>query len=794
VNLSKINKELLVIAKDEKLLQELSRIGIKEHLVPHQATDADGGLQRLLNASNPVLVLVVVDNVTATKTLCELVRNTHLEHQPYIILLGHNSDKSGNLVEMLNAGADDYLVYPRDSLILPVRMSVGLRALGHQVDLLERNRALSAREQELKNVIDLGDIYLFEEDMDTHQARIIVAPKWAANEFQFPMTQSLLKKQLISPGWDDLCWMLENAEQAVEFKIVVEASDNVSYRWIEQKTVSRVFEGDREVRRVSVARDISESREREQLLSAKADELDRSNRRTQQVVQDAKIGLFSLNPYLDDIESNEIFEAMLGSVHNSLSRKKTLTSLSINLTAQSSLGLKELLMTAQQTNKGVSGDILIETKKGHSCWIRLWINPVAGARGVLLLNGSAVDVSRQYELISSKESALLKANVANIKLNDLQQQQRQMFSVIGHELRTPLAMMQMLADAQNLKSTKPHGNTLVSLIDQQLETLNDLSLIMNPDKVIPTLFVAMNMSDFLDEVQSSIQPLVDKQKFDMRIDKNPLCHKTYSLQYHPLRRVLLNLVKNALIHSEGSKVSITADIETLKRVDNPKADTSLKEAEVPEKARLTLTITDNGKGIPQDQIEKLFEAFSRGDTKAEGSGLGMMICKSIINDMGGIISYKSQESKGACFVIELDIDPVSANEENNQLLSIFGWRNQRVLLAEDNQTLLMLSTHLIESLGATLTPVSDGASALAEYERNSDYDLIITDIYMPKMSGYELVSALRKAGFTGPIVGLTAATLGSDTDKLIDLGADLIMDKPLTKAKLSAMVLSSRAS
>ena len=113
----------------------------------------------------------------------------------------------------------------------------------------------------------------------------------------------------------------------------------------------------------------------------------------------------------------------------------------------------------------------------------------------------------------------------------------------------------------------------------------------------------------------------------------------------------------------------------------------------------------------------------------------------------------------------------------------FVLEGSRVLLAEDTPTIRMLSTKLIESQGAVVEAAEDGQKAL-EIALNSSFDLVITDIFMPNMDGYELTRSLRESGYKGPIIGVTAATIGEERDKLLAAGANAAIGKPLTKEKL----------
>ncbi len=112
----------------------------------------------------------------------------------------------------------------------------------------------------------------------------------------------------------------------------------------------------------------------------------------------------------------------------------------------------------------------------------------------------------------------------------------------------------------------------------------------------------------------------------------------------------------------------------------------------------------------------------------------------------------------------------------------------KILLAEDNPTLQLLTKNILEKQGAVVTATSNGKSALASFN-DEEYDLVISDIFMPEMDGYGLAKALREAEFNGPIIGLTAATIGDETELMLQAGADRVLAKPISVEALKAALL-----
>ena len=116
----------------------------------------------------------------------------------------------------------------------------------------------------------------------------------------------------------------------------------------------------------------------------------------------------------------------------------------------------------------------------------------------------------------------------------------------------------------------------------------------------------------------------------------------------------------------------------------------------------------------------------------------------------------------------------------------------RILLAEDNKTIQMLTQKMLTKQGAQVEVCNNGAEALAAYESGS-VDLVLSDIFMPVMNGYQFVAALREQGYEGQVIGLTAATIGEETDKMLAAGANAVLSKPVNIKELTKLVASFKS-
>ena len=145
--------------------------------------------------------------------------------------------------------------------------------------------------------------------------------------------------------------------------------------------------------------------------------------------------------------------------------------------------------------------------------------------------------------------------------------------------------------------------------------------------------------------------------------------------------------------------------------------------------------------------------------------------------MGGDIIYEPNTPKGSRFVLTVPLDVAKtshADVAEEDLIAGVSLEGRKILLAEDNPTLQLLTKNMLEKQGAVVSAASNGKLALASF-KDGDYDLVISGIFMPEMDGYGLAKALRESKYLGPIIGLTAATIGDETEQMLEAGADRVL-------------------
>ena len=346
------------------------------------------------------------------------------------------------------------------------------------------------------------------------------------------------------------------------------------------------------------------------------------------------------------------------------------------------------------------------------------------------------------------------------------ERQRQMFAVIGHELRTPVASLNMLlGQAPESGCTEQDKTQLRQISEHCLRVLDDLRFVVNPNQAKTIDIKAQSVSEVVRSVVHSIEPLLAKSKQHCEIRLDGL-HRRVKHNSKAVRQIVTNLIKNAVLHSGATRIKVEGFCEV---------EESL--------AKITICVSDDGYGIDAELQDKIWEAFSRGKTDSDGTGLGLYISRELAAQIGGMLEYKEAVEGGSRFTLSFDAeicdDVVPAPVEIRTDLSVIS--NKRILLAEDNEIIQLVTVKILTTAGALVTAACDGKKALQCYlEDRQKFDLILTDIMMPEMNGYEFTAALRHDGCKLPIVGVTAATIGEEQKRLLEAGADHVLPKPFS--------------
>lgn len=350
-------------------------------------------------------------------------------------------------------------------------------------------------------------------------------------------------------------------------------------------------------------------------------------------------------------------------------------------------------------------------------------------------------------------------------------------AVMSHEIRTPLnGIIGMLELLQLEKDSQQHEHYINTALDasSSLATLvNDLLDLSRLDAgKLPLNNAPCQLPSLVKSVVDLIQPLINKEPVQLRVETDPLIPEWVELDAGRIRQILLNLLGNAVKFTEQGRVQLTINIHMDK---------------------LRFEVSDTGIGMTPQQQEQLFQLYSTADTSysrnRNGAGLGLAISRRLVDRMGGQLQVESTPGKGSCFWFELTLKAI-ATPTQAAAPSEHDVQSCRILLVEDNDTNRMLAQKMLLSAGHQVDVAENGSSALAAVQQTR-YQLILMDISMPVMDGIEATQQIRT--MTGdqadtPIIAMTAHHQPEEKQAFITAGMNDYLAKPVRRAALLAMV------
>ncbi len=393
--------------------------------------------------------------------------------------------------------------------------------------------------------------------------------------------------------------------------------------------------------------------------------------------------------------------------------------------------------------------------------------------------GETTDEKNKQRMEQRKilSEALEKANLAVRAKNTF-------LTNISHDMRTPLnavfgcaslaraSLGDPEAVGRYLEQIEAAGHQLLDMISEVLY-VSSLADASGPAEA------ECDMCGIVKEVYEFLLPQAQEKSIEFVLDCSRVVHSSIYVDQDKLRQLILNLANNAVTYTpDGGRVSVTV----------------AEEGELPDShAVYRLVVEDSGIGIGEEFLEKMFEPFSREKSSTlsgvRGIGLGLTIAKSIVDMMHGSIEAKSMVNKGTAFTVTLTfrVQPLAVEMNED---SVIPSPSLRILLAEDNEINLEIETELLERMGFAVVPVQNGKLALDKMKQAScgDYDLIITDLQMPVMDGWEAAAAIRKLEDPVlariPIIALSANILIDDQQKALESGIDVYLSKPINFTEL----------
>lgn len=356
-------------------------------------------------------------------------------------------------------------------------------------------------------------------------------------------------------------------------------------------------------------------------------------------------------------------------------------------------------------------------------------------------------------------------------------------SSMSHELRTPLnaivCFSELLESKEGLDSeSKDFAKDIVSASHNLLDLVNG---VLDISKIEAGKMELINKEYNSQELFNSLSTMVIP-----RIGDKPIDFKTVIASDIPpvlkgdtgkLKQIILNLLTNAVKYTDSGYIKY--QIECINDFKN-------------KETKLIITITDSGRGIKKEDIDRLFKKFERleedRNTSIEGTGLGLAITESLAELMGGKISVVSNYGKGSTFkfVVIQEIVNTGVKEESIPVTSLDynTFEGNKALIVDDSKLNLKVAENVLKNFLVTTETVTSGLECLSCVS-SKKYDIIFMDIMMPNMNGVEVLRKLRENGVNTPVIALTADAIEGQEEKYMSEGFDGYISKPINKEKLS---------
>jgi PAS domain S-box-containing protein len=407
---------------------------------------------------------------------------------------------------------------------------------------------------------------------------------------------------------------------------------------------------------------------------------------------------------------------------------------------------------------------------------------------VIRLFGLYWDATRDHLAAEALRASERKAQEASISKSEF-------IANMSHEIRTPMTAVLGYTDLLSsnerdaekldyLRTIKRNGSFLLDIINDIL----DLSKIEAGKMEISRERFAPH--ELLADLQSmmDVRANASNLRFDVAVDG--AIPEVIEGDPKRLKQILVNLIGNAIKFTETGSVQLLVRFQP---------------GEYP---KMQFDVKDTGIGMTQEQQDRLFQPFSQGDSsvarKFGGTGLGLAISRRLAKMLGGEITFESQLNTGSTFTCTVDAGDLSSvpmiqprlemTAREEQAATSACVLNCHVLVVDDRRDVRFLTKRLLTKAGASVALAEDGEQAL-EYvmnlssEQREKLDLVLLDMQMPRLDGYETARALRKMGFLKPIIALTADAMHGDMSRCIESGCDSYLSKPIDAKTLVDTVM-----
>ena len=358
---------------------------------------------------------------------------------------------------------------------------------------------------------------------------------------------------------------------------------------------------------------------------------------------------------------------------------------------------------------------------------------------------------------------------------------------MSHDIRTPMNAIVGITsliehECDDGEKVKEYAKKIELSSQHLLGIINDVLDMSKIETGKTTLkYADFSISELLQEMDTVFHPQANEKHQTFVITGENIRHDWVKGDRIHLMQIFTNLLSNAVKYTQAGGI-----IQFI--VEECQTNSSVY-------AKFHFMVKDNGMGMSPDFKDKIFDAFTREESsltnKIQGTGLGMAITRNLVEVMGGTIDVESVKGQGSCFEVLLDLKiaeqrvaaPTQKIQENMQDISVL--KGMRFLCAEDNELNAEILTELLKIEGAECTICENGEEILKAFEQSApdDYDMILMDVQMPVMNGYEATKAIRRSSHelakTIPIIAMTANAFSEDIQHSLAAGMNAHISKPV---------------
>ncbi|WP_412555672.1 ATP-binding protein [Shimia sp. MIT1388] len=439
--------------------------------------------------------------------------------------------------------------------------------------------------------------------------------------------------------------------------------------------------------------------------------------------------------------------------------------------------------------------------------LRTTLTPIFDGTGAMThLIGFCIDVTSERE----RDEALELTKIAKEKAEEASSAKERFLANMSHEIRTPmngiLGMSEMMLETGLSQQQQLYADTIHTSANALLDIVNDvLDFSKIQAEKISLAQEPFSLLQVIMEVTTLLSTRSEAKGLDLHLEYAPMVPHGFIGDAKRIRQILLNLIGNAIKFTEEGHIKVTVSHDANDDV-----------------YPLTLSVSDTGIGIAQNEQQDIFAAFEQVENPAahreDGTGLGLAITQALVERMGGAISVQSAEGKGATFAVRLNLGEAGEADlraagrsdfdkratqfaANSQVeavtpelvaVDIPSLSGRKILIAEDNRTNQLVVRKMLDPTGAELHFVPDGQQAVDVYKATG-CDLILMDLSMPVLGGLEATRQIRAfekdaARPACKIIALTANAQPSDAEACMAAGMDDFLSKPFRKGELLSAV------